>query len=443
MIGSSLAAWLATPVLAGQLILQAAGSSPALDEPATESVAPAVAPANVATLTGRTATPGSAPVGAATLPPSLAPAPAIVTGWSTAESRPPSVQRAIALANAGWLDSAAIALRRAMTGLSGRDRALALFDLGLVETTTAASVARLGASADSVSDLRASAWTAAGEALLVAGYPEAARGWFLASRGLKQGVASERASFLAGVSWLQAARWAEARVAFSDYLVEYLSGRWQTGARLGIALANEQVGRRREAVEIYRAVLAQHRGFDDEPWLLAHLADLVDTEAPEEATRLRQRLRDEYRDWRRDGEPVATAQAAPSRVPAVGPARSDSPAGTTAPPRSVPSAPASRSAPPVRAPATTATPPAPPRPPATTPTSQAEAWSIQVGAFREQARAEQQSRRFTARGWRTEVVRRAPWFTVYAGRYNSRAAAEAARADAARIAGQDVHLVRR
>lgn len=416
MIASSL---LAAGALAAALVSQAAGLPPALDRA-------------VAGREARSAAPAAAP-----LPPSMMPR----SGWSTDETRPLAVRRAHALADSGRPDASAQALRRVLAGLTGRERARVLFDLGLVETGPASSVDRLSAAADSDPQLRAAAWLAAGEALMVAGYPAAARGWLGASRGLKQGVASERAAFLLGAALLQEGEPVPARTAFSDYLVDYLSGTWQPAARIGIAVANEQLGRRREAAEIYRAILAQHRGYEDEPWVMNRLAELLDTESPDEAVRLRARLAEEY-----PGASGASPARPSGASPAAGTAASRAPLPASTPRPIEPSARPSPSVGASGGPSTASsspstTPTASPRTPPAAP--RAEVWSLQAGAFQDAARADQQRRRFTARGWTATIARRGELHVVYAGSFASKAAAEASRAEAGRIADLEVFPVRR
>lgn len=416
MIASSL---LSAGAMVAVLVAQTAGLPPALDR----------------AVVGREAH-SSAPATTASFPPSMMPR----SGWSTDETRPIAVRRAYALADSGWLDASAQALRRVLAGLTGRERARTLFDLGLVETSSALSVDYLSAAADSDPQLRAAAWLAAGEALMVAGYPSAARGWLGASRGLKQGAASERAAFLIGAALLQEGEPIPARTAFSDYLVEYLSGTWQPAARIGIAVANEQLGRRREAAEIYRAILAQHRGYEDEPWVMNRLAELLDTESPDEAARLRARLAEEY-----PGIPGGGSARPAETASTVGTAatRASLPAYTPRPldPLARPSPSTGAAGGPSPGSSSPSSPPASSRPAPTSPS--AEVWSLQVGAFQDPARADQQRRRFVARGWTATIARRGELHIVYVGNFASKAAAEASRAEVARIAQLEVFSVRR
>lgn len=351
----------------------------------------------------------------------------MTTASDSSENLPISVRRAVTLADAGNIDLAVSTLRRALTGLTPADRARAVYELGLTETGLRVTLTRLVAAADSDPGLKARAWLAAGEALLLADRPDSARPWFVATRALKGIVAGsvtgggarssaaarngaafrddaaiERAAFLVAASAMASQEWAEGRFAYSDYLVGYPGGDYQAAARIGIALANERLDRSQEAAEIYRAVLVQHRGFDDEPWLLDHLAQLIDSSAPQEAQQLKKRLEEEYPEYRAS---VRTTSATADVV-------------TTLPPIAT-------------------------RPPATASPATSGAWSLQVGAFRDRERADMQERRFRVRGWRTELVTRAGLFVVYAGRYASRDAAQAVVADAVRIAGQDVMPARR
>ena len=273
----------------------------------------------------------------------------------------------------------------------------------------------------------AAALLKAGETKLLAGDPAEAVKFFEVAAARKESGASDRARYLKGTAFLLGGRLQEAREAYADYLLEYPSGAYVPEARLGIAAANERLGRTREAIEIYRAVVAQHPGIASEPWILAKLGDLLTSTLPEEAARYRRLFATKYPGFA--GTPSApailstpTAYPAPdltpvSRLPVPAPA---------APPSSTPAAPATRVAPapvPVRA------------------ESSGPPHSIQAGAFGVRENADRLAATIRARGIPARVEQRRNLHAVIAGPFPGRAAAEQTAPVIAELVGGKVLIL--
>ncbi|MEK8022974.1 MAG: tetratricopeptide repeat protein, partial [Candidatus Hydrogenedentota bacterium] len=200
---------------------------------------------------------------------------ALIVIPAAAHAQSTEIARAAELVDEGKIEEAIALLRKAVSTYSGEPAALVRYELGRSDTDPAAAAMELGRAAIQSSSRRVSALLALGELMIVQGNGAEAHDHLREAAATKMGALSERASYLRGVALHQAGRYADARNAFADYLVDYLEGAFQVSARIGIALSNEALGERRLAVEIYKAVTLQHRAFDEEPCLLSRLAELM------------------------------------------------------------------------------------------------------------------------------------------------------------------------
>ncbi len=328
------------------------------------------------------------------------------------QAAPVEIAEADALIEEGRTDEAAALLKAAAARLRGDDLVAARFAWAMVDTDPVNAAAQLKSVATLSPARRAEALVAEAELLLSSGEADAALLPLKEAVALDAGPFSARASYLRGVALLAAGKPTEAKQAFADYLIDFLEGTFQPSARVGIAVANERLGRTREAVEIYKAVLAQHRGFEDEVWILERLVRLLRAEQPAEAKR--------YEDLLAQGYPERDPYLEPSvETPSV--ARPSTPAPAPVQPR--PSTPAiAQDTRPQPSPVREA--PAAPRPtPArSTPASNVRdtVYTFQCGVFSSRANAENLMQRLKSQGFSAEIQPRGPLFVVTAGRYSSR-----------------------
>lgn len=297
----------------------------------------------------------------------------------------------------GDIAGASALLCRSLPDASAADRSAIAFNLALMDTDPVNAAEALKGIPTS------SAQLALGELFLLMGNPAEAIGPLALAAKAREGAVSERAAWLRGIALLDAGRETEAREAFSDYLVTYLEMTYQTPARLGIALANERLGAKRAAGEIYKAILAQSPppsgspGLRDEPWILARLVEIFKEESPAEAERYRARLR--------SMNPEYAAEAA---VPAQ----------------------------PV---------PVPPPLPAAVPVARTPqaVYALQVGAFGTRVNAEKQLKLFQQKGHRGLITKRGALYVVEAGTFRTETDASAAMPEFRKIAGGKVILVKK
>lgn len=167
-------------------------------------------------------------------------------------------------------------IRAALPELHGEELAMAHLKIGRMETDPALAAASLKKAHDLSEKYRGEALISMGELSLLVGDPKAAVQFFDRAARLGQRELAERASYLRAAALYMDGRHADAREAFADYLIDFLDGANQSRARLGIAAANEGLGRSAEAAEIYRAVLDQNPGLPEEPWILDRLFRLYD-----------------------------------------------------------------------------------------------------------------------------------------------------------------------
>lgn len=276
-------------------------------------------------------------------------------------------------------DTDPAAIRRAMPTARGDELVRLKYSLALLDSDPVAAIEALKDVPSGA--YKARALLASGEFYLLMGNPGFAVEPFTAAAALREGAVSERAAWLRGVALLEDGKFADARAAFSDYLVAYLEGAHQVPARIGIARANEQLGQPRTAIEIYKAILAQHRGLSDEQWIMDRVAALR-------------------------GQADTIAPVAPRPVPRVEPVR----------------------------------PVAPPR--VETPVAPRGDFSVQVGAFGALENAEKQLAKFKERGHQGVIVRRGNLHIVRVGRFRTGDEARAVMADFEAIAGNKVAVVK-
>lgn len=349
----------------------------------------------------------------------------------TSQSSLDRMRRAVALEETGNYAEAAPLLRSLLSSLRGEDLATARYDLGRIDTDPVNAVSELDGAATLSSGRRAAARLAMGELYLLTGDPETARTHLEEARRLKQGAVSERAAFLRGVALLREGKHLESREAFADYLIDYLEGSYQPEARLGIAAANEVLGRPREAIEIYRAVLKQHPNYDDISWPLFRLSELLKEESPSEADAFRSALEKDHPYF------VAASVFAPGAVepsPAVA-----QPLEVT-PPNAIPSTPRPMSQRTPPSPRLDAAPraPIPLSRPATAQSS--GRYRIQAGAFSAQANAQALESTLKNAGYSVEIVPRNSLWIVFVGRYPSQSRAAEALPEIERLVGHKVMI---
>jgi TolA-binding protein len=350
------------------------------------------------------------------------------------------VRRALALIESGNPDDARPVLKGLLGAVRGEELATVRFHLGLIDTDPVNAIAEYEGAAALSSGRRAAARLAIGEIYLLTGDAETARTHLDDARRLKQGDASERAAFLRGVAYSRDGKHLEAREAFADYLIDYLEGAYQAEARLGIAAANEALGRPREAAEIYRAVLRQHPLHDDIAWALFRLSELLTEESPSEAEAFRATLEKDHAHFVAGANlipgtslpseeagfttvavmPASTPSTPPNAVPST-PSRPMSPRRTEPP-----SAPTPARASPTRS----ATPAAP--------TSSAGRYRIQAGAFGDSVNARSLAATFERTGHSTEVVKRSNLWVVFVGRFATRTQAANVAPEIERVVGHKV-----
>jgi len=393
-------------------------------------------------------------------------------------------ERAQEMLREGDYASGSLLLRQLAGSFTGPTQARILYEIGLCDTDPERSYAELMRSAQLHDTCRAAANLACAELALALDDPATALAYCDSAIRLRQEPEAERATVLRGQVLLAAHEWTEARDAFADYLVTYLEGAYQPEARLGIATVNEALGRTRESIEIYRAMLDQHPGFSDEPWILYRLSRLVDTRTPNVINRYQMLLNEKYPDYLPDEQsfpgagpafpgaiepavvvtaPAATP-AAPSRAPRrdtvpARPAVTAAPRRDTAPARPAVTTVSRRDTSPLRptAPATAprnATPArrdtAPARPATTPPrrdTASAQPvaarrqFYIQVGAFSKPENARALIVTLKTKGFKPTTVTRNKMTAVLVGPYAKQADAAKLTRSLQALAGQKVHVI--
>lgn len=373
-------------------------------------------------------------------------------------------RRALERIEAAEYAEAAALLREAVKTLRGEALLDARFELARLDTDPVQAAFELQNLLEAAPAARRPRIALAlGELRLLLGDPVSAAAAFAAVRRPAGNPMAEDASYLHGLALFRAGRHTEARDAWADHLVAFLEGRHQVAARLGIAAANERLGRSREAIEIYKAVLAQHPGSDDEPWILARLAALLRENEPQEARRHLERLRREYPLYTDESPPAGGIIAEPPSPLAAPqrPAPADTPAAATVtqPPPPTPVA-QPRPAPVVPpAPVIPAVPPRPasPQPAAPAPTRPAAAapgrdtitaapqgrFLIQAGVFRDAANAERLRARLAEAGLPPHIARRGDLTVISVGPFATEARAAEILPRVETVLGEPPRIVRR
>lgn len=327
--------------------------------------------------------------------------------------------------DAAEYDAAAALLKEAIKTLRGEALLDARFELARIDTDPVQAAFELQSLFDAAPAARKPPIALAlGELRLLLGDPLSAASAFDAARRAAGSPVAEDASHLHALALFRAERHAEARDAWADHLVAFLEGRHQVAARLGIAAANERLGRTREAIEIYKAVLAQHPASDDEPWVLARLADLLKENEPQEARRHLERLRREY--------PLYTEESPPA-------------GGIIAEPLSPIAAPATGAPRPASPPAATPTTSRPPSAPSSGPVmaSPQGRFLIQTGVFRDAANAERLRARLAEAGLPPHFARRGDLTVVSVGPFATEARAAEILPRVEAVLGETPRIVRR
>jgi cell division septation protein DedD len=374
----------------------------------------------------------------------------VLSVGQTGETR---YREALRKIDAAEYDEAAVILKEAIRTLRGEALLDARFELARIDTDPVQAAFELQNLLMAMPNAKKPAIAIAlGELRLLLGDPLSAASTFDAARRVAGNPAAEDASHLHALALFRAERHIEARDAWADHLVAFLEGRHQVAARLGIAAANERLGRTREAIEIYKAVLAQHPASDDEPWVLARLADLLRENEPQEARRHLERLRREYPLYTEESPPtggIIAEPPSPIAAPATSPPR---PASSSAPPPSVAQRPT------VAPPPATTQRPAPSSPPAVTPTTARppsapssgpvasapqERFLIQAGVFREAANAERLRARLIEAGLPPHLARRGDLFVVSVGPFATEARAAEILPRVEAVLGETPRIVRR
>ncbi|MBL4889228.1 MAG: SPOR domain-containing protein [Candidatus Lindowbacteria bacterium] len=153
----------------------------------------------------------------------------------------------------------------------------AFLELGQLDTQPARAAQFLNRVVSLKQGHEAEAYLELGELYLLAADYGNARTYLLDASRFYKNRFGERAAFLVANSYYAEGKYVEAREAFADYLLAYLDGKYQAQARFGIALSNEEIGREREAAEIYKAILEQHQNMAEEPWIIWRLVNLTGT----------------------------------------------------------------------------------------------------------------------------------------------------------------------
>lgn len=301
-------------------------------------------------------------------------------------------------------------LKKALGGLRGESRALACMELANAETDPVAALPLLAEAARVSAHWRAEAWTSMGDLLLLNASPAEAADCFDSAARLKKGAHSERAAMMKGAALAAAGRAIDAREAYADYLIEYLTGAFQAEARIGIAAANESLGRTREAAEIYKAILAQHPGCADEPWILDSLARLLEKSAPSDAARYKETLAQRYPEYSSAGTLIELPQNTAIRL-------DPAPRKPVEPARPVEPAPAA--------------------------SDPGKGLYIQIAAFRDQQNADKLVRTLKEKGFRPLIIDRPGLRLVRVGPYRTLREAQAQFAVLEALAGQKVVTVER
>jgi len=210
-------------------------------------------------------------------------------------AEPQEVIQARQLVENGKLEDAVSLLKSSSERMRGESLLQLRYELGLTDTDPVNAVSELKSVAALSPKMRAAALLAAGELMLIADQPQSALEFFAESAGMKESSISEHASYLHAVALYRSGKYEESRQKWADHLITYLEGKYQPASRLGIAAANIKLGRFREAIEIYKAVLAQHPGIEEEAWLLQNLSELL-KENLSEARKYSERLQKDYSD---------------------------------------------------------------------------------------------------------------------------------------------------